>query len=91
MSHWDRRQALDLAAAIENKIRHPDTALPVKDALTPIAADSTKASLTVQTPCATVQALRTRLCTVCRQGPLYPCDKAEGWSPCCTFMSKNTP
>ena len=89
MSHWDRRNALDLADAIQNKINHPGTESALKSALTPIALDSTKASLTVQTPSGTVYALRVQLCAVCRGESLYPCDKAQGWSACCAFVDAN--
>jgi hypothetical protein len=90
MSHWDRRNALELADAIQNKINHPDTAPPLKDALIPIAASSTKASLTIQTPAGAVDLLRAQLCAVCRDKSLYPCDKAAGWSTQCAFVGANS-
>jgi hypothetical protein len=89
MSHWDRRQALDLADAIEHKIKLSDTARATACALKPIAVDSAKASLTITTPCTTVDALRSQLCAVCRDQNLYHCDKPQGWSLQCTFLHTN--
>lgn len=79
-----------MADAIQNKINHTDTAPSLKRALIPIAANSTKAALTIQTSGGTVHALRSQLCSVCRDGNLYPCDKAEGWSPNCAFVGANS-
>ena len=90
MAHWDRRNALDLADAIHNKINHADTTPALKNALAPIAMHSSKASLTIQTPASAVHALRAQLCAVCRDKSLYPCDKAEGWSSQCTFVGANS-
>lgn len=90
MAHWDRRNALDLADAIHNKIHRTDTAPALKSVLIPIAVHSTKASLTIQTPASTVHALRAQLCVVCRDKSLYPCDKAEGWSAQCAFVGANS-
>ena len=90
MAHWDRRNALDLADAIHNKINHTETAPAVKNALIPIAERSSKASLTIQTPSSAVHALRAQLCAVCRDKTLYPCDKVEGWSSQCSFVGANS-
>lgn len=89
MSHWDRRQALEMADAIANKINRADTAHVVRFALKPIAMESAKASLTTGTPRSAIDVLRSQLCAACKDLGLHHCDPSHGWPVRCAFMDAN--
>lgn len=90
MSNWNRRELLNLANAIHNRLKTDGDLAPRKQRLVEIFNEANQGSKSIFTHNQRLRDIRSAMCHVCRSESLATCDRQEGWSPNCAFVRTHT-
>lgn len=87
MSNWERREALAMVDAIEQRMRGLSLADTERMGLRQVTWQAKKAAETCETTAYKLQAIRSQLCAVCVSGRLNGCGPANAGTSRCFWLA----